>query len=65
MVKNTKNREGMTSMAFHSFCKLKYQLFCYSMGGAIIWERDRAGSRDLADIFGFQILHGVGKILQF
>ena len=35
------------------------------MGGAIIWERDRAGSHDLTDILGFQILHGVGKISLF
>ena len=37
----------------------------YSKGGAIIWERDRACSRDLADILGLQISYGVGKISLF
>ena len=54
----------MTSMLFHSFL-VKTSNFYYSMGGAIIWERGRAGSHDLTDILSFQILHGVGEISRF
>ena len=50
---------------FSFFLYLKLPIFYYSTGGAIIQERNRVGSRDLADTFGFQILHGIGEISRF
>ena len=52
------------SLTFHSFCSINYYFSYYSMGGAIIWGRGRAGSCDLADVTTFNIGGGTSEILQ-